>query len=309
MERKNKRKRNPFKESVDERNAIMDEQRAEIRELYLEAYEEAEDTLKSYTRVDKEEPAKKSEIKFILGSMDSIYRPVDKATENIIKNNTDRTINAVLDNNLKYLSSYGYLSGMDKKAFRERASEIVLSGKLYDNRWNLSSAIWGDNKARLQEINKILSNGIRNNDSIYKISKRLERYVNPNVASKIDAGRNIFGIRRKIDYNAQRLARTTVQHAYQEAFVEATINNPLIIGYEWEATSAHPCDICEERDGVIFEKDELPLDHPNGMCVIIPVMGAPDDMIRELVDDWNKGEGDQELNEELDKFEKYLKND
>jgi SPP1 gp7 family putative phage head morphogenesis protein len=108
----------------------------------------------------------------------------------------------------------------------------------------------------------------------------LERWINPDKAKPWNLrnaqGRLIYP--RSVDYNAQRLARTMVQHSYQQSFVESTKNNDLIESYRWIANGSRVCPICEERNGQIFQKDELPLDHPNGMCVWEPV----------LVKDWKQ---------------------
>lgn len=305
---KRKKRKNPFQHSADDRLKIMVELEDYIATLYTILYEDFCDDMRKYTREDTEDPITKDEVKVIYGSLFLLYDYVDRETEKAIITSTNKTIDAVLDNNKSYLGGYGFSFNQNDKALREKAADLVLSGKLYENKWNLSSAIWGDNAKRLQEINKILSDGIKHKDSVYKIAKRLEKYVNPNVARKVDAGRNIIGIRRQIDYNAQRLARTTIQHAYQEAFVQATINNPFIVGYQWEAAGNHPCGLCLDRDGQIFAKNELPLDHPNGACTFIPVTAMSDDNIAQAVEDWEAGVGDEELNNDLDEFAEKLQN-
>jgi hypothetical protein len=105
-----------------------------------------------------------------------------------------------------------------------------------------------------------------------------------------------------VDYNAQRLARTLVSHAYQQALVRTTQKNPFVTKYQWEASnSTRICPLCASRDGVLFDKDDLPLDHPNGMCTFIAVM--PDSMvdIADRLGDWAHGKSDPEL-EEYAKF-------
>jgi len=110
------------------------------------------------------------------------------------------------------------------------------------------------------------------NKSIYQMSKELERWVNPDKARPWNlrnaAGRRIYP--RSVDYNAQRLARTLVQHSYQQSFIESTKNNDLIEDYIWVANGSRACPICIDRDGKHFPKDDIPLDHPNGMCVWVP---------------------------------------
>ena len=119
--------------------------------------------------------------------------------------------------------------------------------------------------------------------------------MNPDARKDWDWGKVYPGTKKVVDYNAQRLARTMVSHAYQQAFVRTTQKNPFVSKYKWEASnSGRVCEICEERDGKLFDKDELPLDHPNGMCTFTTVM---DDLekIGERLGDWAAGKSDPEL--------------
>ena len=58
------------------------------------------------------------------------------------------------------------------------------------------------------------------NCSYYEIAKDLESYVRPNARLpwnlRMADGKKIY--KKQIDYNAQRLARTLVQHGYQQSF-------------------------------------------------------------------------------------------
>jgi len=60
------------------------------------------------------------------------------------------------------------------------------------------------------------------------------------------------------------------------------------------------CDLCAARDGVVYPKDELPLDHPNGMCTYIA--DIPDSMtdIADRIADWYNGADDWEIESWID---------
>ena len=95
-----------------------------------------------------------------------------------------------------------------------------------------------------------------------------------------------------------------VSHAYQQSFVRTTQRNPFVTKYKWEASnSSRLCEICASRDGVLFEKDELPLDHPNGMCTFTAVTDSMVD-IADRIADWVEGKSDPELDDYAD----YLRN-
>lgn len=82
------------------------------------------------------------------------------------------------------------------------------------------------------------------------------------------------------------MARTLISHAYQQSFENVNRNDPFVVGYRWLTSNFHGrvCEICRARAetdqfglGVgVFPKDQLPLDHPNGMCTFEAVI--PDSM-------------------------------
>ncbi|MEE1301474.1 MAG: ADP-ribosyltransferase, partial [Bacteroidales bacterium] len=88
---------------------------------------------------------------------------------------------------------------------------------------------------------------------------------------------------------AQRLARTLVQHGYQQSFVATTQKNPFITEYIWRSNGSRVCELCLARDGKHYKKDELELDHPNGMCTMEPVVA--DDMVDQLANWFNSSDG------------------
>lgn len=86
---------------------------------------------------------------------------------------------------------------------------------------------------------------------------------------------------RKIDYNALRLARTTLTHAHWLAGREAARKNPLWPGMKWHLSDQHyerqiavaGEDVCDEYvrhdEGLgrgVWSIDRLPLPHPQCLC-------------------------------------------
>ena len=183
------------------------------------------------------------------------------------------------------------------------AVEAVQSGKLYAGNWTLSSRIWGMEKKVMKDINTVIAEGIAANKSAYDIAKDLEKYVDPKAKKDWNWSKVYPGTNRKVDYSAQRLARTMVSHAYQFSFVESTKDNPYITKYKW--ISSHDkrvCPICKERDGKLFDKDKLPLDHPNGRCTFVSVFNKSATQISDEMAAWVKGkEGD------FPKLDEYMK--
>ena len=193
----------------------------------------------------------------------------------MVTNNIQNMSRVVVSSNTKWLTSLGFDSAVLNVSMNSVPDTIVhrlVTGQVYESGWSLSGSIWTDNQKTQKQIYEIVAGGIAQNKSIYEMAKDLERWVNPDKARPWNLrnakGRKIYP--RSVDYNAQRLARTLVQHSYQQSFVETTKDNDLIIDYIWKANGSRVCPICTAKDGKHFPKDNLPLDHPNGMCVWVP---------------------------------------
>lgn len=223
----------------------------------------------------------------------------------LIQANATAVAGAVVDDSISFLSKLGFpIQG----AFSKVPSEVVksiLTGQVYDGRWSLSRSIWNSTSKAKKDINAIIAEGIAQNKSTYDIAKDLEKYVNPS-AKKDWAWSKVYpGTNKVVDYNAQRLARTMVSHAYQQAFVRITKPNPFVTKYRWLASNSNRvCELCNSRDGVLFEKDDLPMDHPNGMCTFTAVIDQPMTDIADRIADWALGQPDPEL----DTFAQFLQN-
>lgn len=199
--------------------------------------------------------------------------------------------NDVVDAMYANLADLGVNSKLLRASFASIPTNIVenlASGAIYggQSNWNLSKAIWGDSSQTLSQMYKIVAGGMAQNKSIYEIANELSKYVNPNAAKqwnlKTKDGVRIYP--KKVDYAAQRLARTLSQHAYQQTIVQTTLKNPMVLGIRWRANGSRVCEVCKARDGQVFPKDQLPLDHPNGMCVMEPIyLADSDDMIAKWV--------------------------
>lgn len=146
-----------------------------------------------------------------------------------------------------------------------------ITGNVYGGDWSLSSSIWGSNSRQIRDIYNIVARGNLLGYSFEQIADQLKKYVNPDKLYGWDGPGNLHIYSHSIDYNAQRLIRTLLTHAYQYSQWLMTHDDEGILGYRWHAQGPRACPICRERDQVIFPVDEVPWDHPNGMCYIEPV--------------------------------------
>lgn len=298
-------------------SAKIDLRSAEDTRLELTKTQEA-DIKRMYRRISRkiaDEAAKlpnttsgvlrKLYLKRLQEQINTELNSLGKDLESTIRSNMLETAGAIVQDNLDFHRAIGlHVQGMFSHVPGD-VVKAVSTGQVYEGRWSLSRSIWGHTSKTKKDINTVIAEGIAQNKSAYAIAKDLEKYVNPD-ARKDWAWSKVYpGTALKVDYNAQRLARTMVSHAYQQSFVRTTQRNPFVTKYKWDSSnSGRVCPLCASRDGVLFEKDELPLDHPNGMCTYIAVMDQPMTDIADRIADWALGGSDPEL----DDYAEYLKN-
>lgn len=178
--------------------------------------------------------------------------------------------------------------------------EELISGGIYKDFAGLSERIWDYQRKYDWDIQTIINRGIVQQKPAYDLAKDLELYLRPDAKKPWNWGIVYPGVNRQVDYNAQRLARTAVTHAYQLSLQRCTRDNPFVEGYRWHSSnSGRVCPLCRERDGTVFEKDNLPLDHPNGMCVVTAEISKSYEEIGKELGDWAAGKSD---NPELDNW-------
>ena len=191
-------------------------------------------------------------------------------------------------------------SKIPKKAMNE-----ILFGKAYKDRKGLSERIWLDTKKFNKDIDYIIAEGIANKKSTYEIAKDLEKYVNPKASKDWEWEKVYPHTNKVVDYNAQRLARTSIQHAFQQAQKRSCAKNPYVEKIRWlSSNSSRTCELCNSRNNQLFDIKDVPLDHPNGLCTTIPEITMSYEEIAEELKAWVNGEA----NTKLDKwFKKYAK--
>lgn len=284
-----------FKDAEIAKDAIMASQKKEIAALYENWADEIGERAKYYShKSTASSVVSERQMKELQKQLRATSQQVSNEVYNKIKTNMYTISDAVVADNVKWLESFGFSSDGLNAAFSYVPDSIVrniVTGQIYDSGWSLSKAIWSDNEKALKDVYQIVAKGVAQNMSIYDIAKNLEAYVSPSKRKewnlKAPDGVKIF--KKSVDYNAQRLARTLVQHSYQQSFIATTQKNPFITEYIWHSNGSRVCPLCLDRDGAIFQKDALPMDHPNGMCTMEPVVAK--DMVDQLADWFNSPDG------------------
>lgn len=178
------------------------------------------------------------------------------------------------------------------------------TGKLYDKKsWTPDKALWGDMKDTAKKLENVVACGIAMNKPVYEIANDVADYVNPDAKkpwnktfTAVDKTtgelKKYHVYPKKVDYAAQRLVRTLSQHAYQQTMVSIQKDNPMCQYFRWHSIGGRACPLCQSRNGRLFKKDEVPLDHPNGMCILEPVY---DENADDRLAAWINGADDPEL--------------
>lgn len=277
-------------------------QQKQVLKLYQELYK---DISKQISRMGNKN-IKKQNLILLQRDINKRIKEINKEIQTGIVKSMRIVSNEVVSDTRTFLKQCGFKEQDMHNAFMYVPDQVIRNirnGNIYQDGWTLSETIWGYSKKVQDDINKIISYGTAQGKSAYDVAKHLQTYVNPNKRKKSktivfqkykrgldgkllkDANGNYipdgkpnkfyFG---NVDYNAQRLARTLISHAYQQSFEAVNENNPFVVSYIWHSAGLHgrTCQLCLDRDGETFKKHELPLDHPNGMCTFEAYI--PDDM-------------------------------
>ena len=174
----------------------------------------------------------------------------------------------------------------------------ILSGNLYKDNKTLSSRIWNISDAFDKDIQYIINQGILEKKSAIELARNLEKFVEEPAKRPWDWSK-VYPkmINTQVDYNAQRLARTSINHAYQTASIQSSNANPFVEKIEWRSALIHgrTCNICRERHGQKYDKDKVPLDHPNGLCTMLPYIPKDLDNVADELKKWLDGGTNQKL--------------
>lgn len=298
---------NPYEYAEDQKVKISQTAQKGIRSLYKKASKEIRQRMETIPDNGNVSSAiRKAYYEQHLKELDKVIEKLNEDIEGIVKDTAKRSAKlpvTAIQNFLGLLSiDIKGLSGTFSY-IPERVVNNLITGKLYSGKWSLSKSIWTGNRRVKKDLSTIIAQGLTENKSTYDIAKDLEKYVNPSARKDWNWSKVYPGTNRVVDYNAQRLARTLIQHAYQSSLTQTVSDNPFVQKIRWNAAHSHRvCEVCKERDGKLYPKDKLPLDHPNGMCFF--TVEIEDSMmdISNRIADWANGKKDKGM----DKFAKSM---
>ncbi len=266
-----------FKDAIEARDNLTKRQERAIRHSYNEWAKEIREEAKHLSRFPGSQNEQR-EMAELYYQLRNASRQLSAEINNDVSKNINDMGNVVVNTNKRWLNSLGLsTNSLDYKMSRAKDSAIrsILTGNLYQNNQPLSERVWVTTDSNLKDIYSIVARGIAINQSPKEIALSLEKYLNTNKSlgwsvkqyTDINGNLKIAHIHNnQVDWRAQRLARTMIQHSYEQSLVALTKDNPFVKGYIWHANGPDTCEICVDRDGRFYTAEELPLDHPNGQC-------------------------------------------
>lgn len=160
--------------------------------------------------------------------------------------------------------------------------EQLIRGKVYEDRKGLDKRLWSCTNTSGEKIEDAVASCMAEGMSAADMAENLKQFAmgghhtwsRNKIREKLGSG-----YARKyssgLDYESLRLARTTITHQSQIETINTRKVNPYMGGVKWHSNheAGRTCDLCNSRDGHIFivDKDDIPLDHPNGACWLEPV--------------------------------------
>lgn len=251
----------------------------------------------------------------------SRIRMLNAELEKIIENSSSGAAKAACKNHEDVLNKIMSKSGKKLKfdsLFSNIPNDVLAvmkEGKIYKDGAGLSSRIWNYGGANSKYIEDIIYTGLAEGTSAVDLAKMLETYVKPssrkywsNDKIKELLGEGYAQRQEQIEYNALRLARTTITHSFTLGNKLSAERNPFVTHMKWHSVFAHgrTCEVCKERDGKIFTIKELPFDHPNGLCWEEPVYEKSLDEYAKEIRNWIDGGNNSNLDKWYAEYGKFF---
>lgn len=287
---------NPFLTAHYEKIALTEQTSKRIQLIYKQSAQEIEKKLQNLPMRVPSDALKKLYLENLLKDINKSSESFNRLIESTIRNSGEQSGLIAIEAGNKAVKSLGLdIKGAYSYIPRQEMLNIA-SGKLYGEKWSLSQAIWKSGLRTKSDIQNVVAKGLAENKPIKDIADDITKYVDPTARKPWDWSKVYPGTAQQVDYNAQRLARTMIQHAFQTSMVQSQRYNPFCQGIIWHSVGIHgrTCEECMERDGNVYPVKDLPLDHPNGLCYFEPALDSMNTVADRLAD-WVNGKDDPEL--------------
>ena len=186
------------------------------------------------------------------------------------------------------------------------AVEQIIQGKVYEGGKGLDERLWNATSKSGEKIQDAVASCMAEGMGAAEMAQNLKEFAmgghhtwsRNKIREKLGSAyaRKYSG---GLDYESLRLARTTITHQAQVETINTKRVNPYMGGVQWHSNheAGRTCDTCNERDGHIYiiDKEDIPLDHPNGACWLEPVWmingkkASPEEIAKDMKA-WANGE-------------------
>ena len=243
-----------------------------------------------------------------------LYKTLDSIIGSYSRKVIDETLDAQMYFILKSLGGEGnataslYESRIRQATavYSRQVAELVAKGNLYKDGVGLSSRIWKVSNGAGRTIQEVVQQGLSSGQSAVDMAKILEEFIKPKARrfwdnAKIESilGKTTARKFENLEYNALRLARTTISHSATASVRQWGKINPYANKVQWHSVHApgRTCKICIDLDEQIFDIDKCPFDHPNGLCYQTVYYDRDLESIADELKDWANGMPNDKLDE------------
>ena len=201
--------------------------------------------------------------------------------------------------------------------------EQLIRGKVYEDGKGLDKRLWNATSKSGEKIEDAVASCMAEGMGAADMAQNLKEFAmgghhtwSRNKIREKLGSYYASRYRGGLDYESLRLARTTITHQAQIETINIKRVNPYMGGIKWHSNheAGRTCDLCNERDGHIFitDKEDVPLDHPNGACWLEPVWmingkeATPEEIAKDMKA-WANGEKNSGAMDKISEYKKSKK--
>lgn len=296
-----------IKKSHDEKLRLTKKQEKQIKEYYNKIYLNASKKLSKLNNDKLQDKQLLTTLKSISEDILAIQDDLEKSFEENMTEIADTANQVQLDMLLNLDKTYKLgLAAVLVKIFKDipnKAVDSILRGNIYKDNKSLKKRIKRCLNKLQKDLKYIVKQGVKQAKNNSEIIKDLQTYLKVNSAKSLSWCNSYPKASTQVDYHMQTICRTSFNHSYQESQRESCKRNPFVVGIKWLVSNSHKvCPLCQDRNGVVYKIDEVPLDHPRGMCTTIPVLEKELDQIGEELKSWIEGESNPKLDNWFKKY-------
>ena len=228
----------------------------------------------------------------------------NKAVQNVIDAQVTQMLNLLGEGGQNTAKDFGTTFRHASKVYSKQAAEAVVKGEIYKDNKGLSKRIWSISSKASTTVHEVITKSVASGMSAVDTAKLLEQFIRPEARKTWDYDRvkeTLGPVTAKkysnLEYNALRLARTTISHSATAGVRQWSKINPYAKKIQWHSVHApgRTCQTCIDLDGEIFTAEDCPFDHPNGMCYQTVWYDKSLEEIADELRDWVNGDSNDML--------------